>query len=130
MAANEWSRKSAKRTAKKGQKQTARKARKRAKKCKNGRKQVKTGENFKARKRSGCFLLIVFLAIFQWPYSGGHLGFPSEGRNYMRFPPATCVKMGLFVFLSFRLFFLGFIVFFAVLWECSKGYFGVEKDKW
>ena len=54
-----------------GQKQTAPKLRKRAKECKDGRKQAKTGK--KVRKRSECFVLIFlghFRMIFQWPESG------------------------------------------------------------
>ena len=74
MAAGEWCEKVRKRPAKNGQKQTAQKVRKRGKKRKNGRKQAKTGE--KGAKTIGVLFVDRFLAIFQWPYSGGHLGFP------------------------------------------------------
>ena len=52
----------------------------RTKKCKNGRKQATTGE--KVRKRSGCFLLIVFLAMNRFNISE----VPSTVRNFMASP--------------------------------------------
>ena len=78
MAAAKWqqangAKKMRKRTAKNVQKQTApekRNARKSAKPVENERKQAKNA------KTIGVFFGDRSLAIFQWPYSGGHLGFP------------------------------------------------------
>ena len=47
------------------------------KKCENERKSALTVENErKSAKTIGVLFVDRFLAIFQWPYSGGHLGFP------------------------------------------------------
>ena len=50
-----------------------------AKTSENGRKRSKTSENRRKSARTiGVFFVDRFLAIFQWPYSGGHLGFPQK----------------------------------------------------
>ena len=73
MAAGEWCEKVRKRTAKNGQKQTTHKA----KTSEKVQKWSKTGENRrKSAKTIGMLFGDLFLAIFQWPYSGGHLDFP------------------------------------------------------
>ena len=51
-----------------------------AQKCENGRPKRSETDIPKSAKKCendrGALFVDRFLAIFQWPYSGGHLGFP------------------------------------------------------
>ena len=74
MAAGELCEKVRKRSAKNGQKQTAQKSAKTSEKVQKRLKTIENGR--KSEKMIGVLFVDRFSVIFQWPYSGGHLGFP------------------------------------------------------
>ena len=60
-----------------GQKRSDTRSQKSAKTSEKVQKRSKTSENRrKSVKTMGVLFVDLFLAVFQWPYSGGHLGFP------------------------------------------------------
>ena len=81
MAATKWQQANVAKKCENGRPKTVRN--RQPKKCENERKSAKTVENTRISKNRrknaktiGMLLGDRSLAIFQWPYSGGHFGFP------------------------------------------------------